>query len=171
MTDDLRLRSMNDVDPQALAEEFSRIGWIKPVTLFERYLAEQAAGTRSCWLAHLGAALTGYVTVNWKSTYAFFAEENIPEIQDLNVLPHFRRRGIGTALLDQAEAHVAVRSNVAGLGVGHHSGYNDAHRLYAKRGYIPDGRGLTYKDRYLREGEQVSLDDDLLLHMLKRLRL
>jgi hypothetical protein len=50
---------MNSADPRAAAEAFSHIGWIKPATLFERYLAEQAAGTRSCWVAHLGAVLAG----------------------------------------------------------------------------------------------------------------
>lgn len=57
-----------------------------------------------------------------------------------------------------------------GIGMGLDPGYNDAHRLYVKRGYIPDGRGVTYRDRYLREGEQVVLDDDLLLHLVKRIR-
>ncbi|MBV8113460.1 MAG: GNAT family N-acetyltransferase [Silvibacterium sp.] len=161
---------MSSADLPAAAAAFSSIGWIKPVTLFERYLAEQAAGTRSCWVAHLEAVFAGYVTVNWKPTYPFFAEKRIPEIQDLNVLPPFRRKGIGTTLLVQAEAEIVTRSDVAGLGVGLHPGYNDAQRLYVKRGYVPDGQGVTYKDRYVREGEQVRLDDDFLLHMLRRIR-
>ena len=170
MTDRFRVQSMTDADPHAAAEAFSRIGWAKPATLFERYLVEQATGSRSCWVAHLGAVFAGYVTVNWKPTYPFFAEKHIPEIQDLNVLPPFRRKGLGTALLDQAEAEIATRSEIAGLGVGLHPGYNNAQRLYVKRGYIPDGQGVTYKDRYVPEGELVSLDDDLLLHLLRRIR-
>ena len=73
-------------------------------------------------------------------------------------------------LLDRAEAEVACRSDVVGIGVGLHPGYNDAQRLYVKRGYIPDGLGITYRDRYLREGEQVVLDDDLVLHLKKPVR-
>lgn len=161
---------MTSADPQTAEEAFSRIGWAKPAALFERYLVEQATGTRLCWVAHSGAVFAGYVTVNWKPTYPFFAEKKIPEIQDLNVLPRFRRKGLGTTLLDQAEAEIASRSEIAGLGVGLHPGYNDAKRLYVKRGYIPDGKGVTYKDRYVREGEQVLLDDDFLLHMLRRIR-
>ena len=49
--------------------------------------------------------------------------------------------------------------------------YNDAQRPYGKRGYILDGLGITYRDRYLREGEQVVLDDDLLLHLTKQVLL
>jgi GNAT superfamily N-acetyltransferase len=168
--DGLGVRSLNDSDSEVMAEAFRRIGWNKPAALFERYLAEQASGTRWCWLAYAGDAFAGYVTVNWRPSYPFFAEQGIPEIQDLNVLPAFRRRGIGTALLAHAEMHVAHCSNVAGLGVGLHPGYNAAQRLYGKQGYIADGRGITYKDRYLREGEQVLLDDDLLLHLIKRIR-
>lgn len=169
MTDSFRVRSLTDADPQTAAEAFSQIGWAKPAALFERYLVEQGTGTRSCWVAHSGAVFAGYVTINWKPTYPFFAEKKIPEIQDLNVLPRFRRKGLGTTLLDQAEAEIATRSQIAGLGVGLHPGYNHAQRLYVKRGYIPDGQGVTYKDRYVREGEQVLLDDDFLLHMLRRI--
>jgi GNAT superfamily N-acetyltransferase len=170
MTDGLHLRSLNDTDPEVMAAALSAIGWQKPSELFQRYLAEQASGTRSCWVANLTNAFAGYITINWEPTYPWFAARKIPEIQDLNVLPSFRRRGIGTSLLDQAEAQIACHSDVVGIGVGLHPGYNDAHSLYVKRGYIPDGRGVTYRDRYLQEGEQVVLDDDLLLHLIRHIR-
>ncbi len=53
--------------------------------------------------------------------------------------------------------------------VGLHPGYNQAQRLYVRRGYIPDGRGVTYRNEYVMEGMQVKLDDDLLLHFTKSL--
>ncbi len=170
MTDELHIRSLNDADPEIIAEAFRSIGWNKPAALFRRYFEEQASGTRSCWIANLEIAFAGYVTVNWKPAYPLFAEKGIPEIQDLNVLLSFRKRGVGSALLDCAEAQIARVSDVAGIGVGLHPGYNAAQKLYGQRGYIPDGRGITYKDRYLREGEQVILDDHLQLHLLKHLR-
>ncbi len=170
MTDGLHLRSLDGTDPDVMARAFSCIGWIKPASLFRRYLTEQATGTRSCWVANLNNAFAGYVTINRQPTYPGFGQQRIPEIQDLNVLPSFRKKGVGTALLDHAEAQIASRSNVVGIGVGLHPGYNDAQRLYGKRGYIPDGLGITYKDRYLGEGDQVTLDDDLLLHLIKRIR-
>jgi GNAT superfamily N-acetyltransferase len=170
MTDGLHIRSLDATDPDEMARAFSRIGWFKPDSLFRRYLVEQARETRSCWVANLNNAFAGYITVNWQPTYPGFAEQRIPEIQDLNVLPPLRRKGIGTALLDCVEALIACRSDTVGISVGLHPGYNDALRLYGKRGYIPDGRGITYKDRYLREGDQVTLDDDLLLHLIKGIR-
>jgi len=168
MTEGLQLRDLNGSDPDAIAAAFQRIGWLKPPAQFHRYLAEQASRTRTCWVADLSGAFAGYVTVNWKPEYPLFAEQSIPEIQDLNVLPSFRRRGIGTALLDHAEAQIARVSASAGISVGLHPGYNAAQRLYGKRGYIPDGQGVTYRGSHVHEGQQVVVDDDLLLHLIKR---
>ena len=61
-------------------------------------------------------------------------------------------------------------SGVVGIGAGLHPGYNAAQRLYGRRGYIPDGRGVTYRDCYIDEGSHVLLDDDLVLHFTKQLR-
>lgn len=168
MADDLQIRRLNGSDPPIMAAAFSSIGSFKPVAQFERYLTEQAAGCKICLVAPVGSHFAGYVTVNWSPTYPGFVDMKIPEIQDLNVLPTFRRQGIGTRLLERAEAEIASRSDVIGIGVGLHPGYNDAQRLYGRRGYIPDGRGITYRDRYLREGEQVVVEDDLILHLTRR---
>lgn len=100
MMDGLCIRTVNENDPRSIEEAFRRMGWVKPVALFERYRAEQAAGTRVCLVAHFNDVFAGYVTVNWRPDYPGFAESRIPEIQDLNVLSKFRGRGIGTALLD-----------------------------------------------------------------------
>jgi hypothetical protein len=54
--------------------------------------------------------------------------------------------------------------------VGLHPGYNAAQRLYAQRGYIPDGLGVTYEDRFVEAGELVRFDNELLLHLVKPLR-
>jgi GNAT superfamily N-acetyltransferase len=108
------------------------------------------------------------VTVNWQPTYAGFADLNIPEIQDLNVLMAYRRKGVAGHLLDRAEAEVARLSGVVEIGVGLHPGYNAAQRLYVKRGYIPDARGITYRNRFVEEGASVVVDDDLVMHFTKQ---
>src|SRR5215216_2849397 len=66
-----------------------------------------------------------------------------PGDQDFNALPRFRQQGIGTRLMDEAERKVSERSGVAGIGVGLSPDYGAAQRLYALRGYAPDGKGLT----------------------------
>jgi GNAT superfamily N-acetyltransferase len=167
MAEAAEIRVLIESDPETMSAAFESIGWVKPAEQYQRYLAEQRAGGRICLVATVEERFAGYVTVNWTPAYAAFVERRVPEIQDLNVLPVFRRRGIGTLLLDRAEQEIVVRSNIAGIGVGLHPGYNNAQRLYVKRGYIPDGRGITYRNRYVKEGTQVVLDDDLVLHLTK----
>ena len=169
-TQGIEIRALRDNDPPVIAVAFAQMGWNKPEARYRQYLDEQSAGTRTCLVAIVDGQFAGYVTVNWRPSYPGFSEQNIPEIQDLNILRQFRKQGIASHLLDRAEAEVARHSGVVGIGVGLHPGYNAAQRLYVRRGYIPDGRGVTYRDRYIDEGSQVLLDDDLVLHFTKQLR-
>jgi GNAT superfamily N-acetyltransferase len=169
-TETIQIRLLEEGDTSSIAAAFQQMGWKKPETQYQRYLQEQTAGTRTCFVATIDGQFAGYVTVNWRPTYAEFADLNIPEIQDLNVLTTYRRKGIASRLLDRAEAEVARRSGVVGIGVGLHPGYNAAQRLYVKRGYIPDARGITYRERFVEEGAYVVLDDDLVMHFTKQLR-
>ena len=159
----VQIRLLEENDPASIAAAFKKMGWNKPETQYRRYLHEQAARTRTCFVAIVEGQFAGYVTVNWRPTYAGFADLNIPEIQDLNVLTAYRRKGIASRLLDRAEGEAACRSRVVGIAVGLRPGYNAAHRLYAKRGYIPDACGITYRNRFVQEGASVVLDDDLLM--------
>ena len=165
----LDIRLLEEGDPPSITVAFQRMGWNKPEGQYRRYLCEQVAGTRTCFVATLDGQFVGYVTVNWRPTYAGFADLNIPEIQDLNVLAIFRRKGVASRLLDRAEAEAGRHSAVVGIGVGLHPGYNAAQQLYVRRGYIPDGRGITYRDHFVDEGAQVRLDDDLVMHFTKQL--
>jgi GNAT superfamily N-acetyltransferase len=169
-TQNLAIRALRESDPAIIAAAFAQMGWNKPEVQYRQYLAEQSAGSRTCLVAIVDGQFAAYVTVNWRPSYPGFSEQNIPEIQDLNILRQFRRRGIASRLLDSAESEVARHSEVVGIGVGLHPGYNAAQRLYVRRGYIPDGRGVTYRDRYMHEGAHVLLDDEFLLHLTKQLR-
>ena len=166
----IQIRLLEESDPPSIASAFKNMRWNKPETQYRRYLHEQVTGTRTCFVAIIDGHFAGYVTVNWQPTYAGFADLNIPEIQDLNVLTTYRRKGIASRLLDHAESEVARRSGVVGIGVGLHPGYNAAQRLYVKRGYLPDARGITYRDRFVEEGTCVVLDDELVMHLTKQLR-
>ena len=53
---------------------------------------------------------------------------------------------------------------------GLHSGYGSAQRMYAKRGYIPDGTGVWYRDKPCAQYEtEIANDDDLVLFLSKKL--
>jgi GNAT superfamily N-acetyltransferase len=165
----IHIRFLEEGDPPSITAAFQNMGWNKPEGQYRRYLHEQVEGARTCFVATVDGQFAGYVTLNWRPTYAGFADLSIPEIQDLNVLVIFRRKGVGSRLLDCAEAEAARHSAVVGIGVGLHQGYNAAQQLYVKRGYIPDGCGITYRDHLVDEGAEVRLDDDLVMHFTKQL--
>jgi GNAT superfamily N-acetyltransferase len=173
MKNQIQIRPLIREDIAAISEAFNEIGWNKPVSLFEGYLKEQELGARIVWVAHVQDEFAGYVTLNWQSQYESFAAARIPEIMDLNVLPPFRKVRVGSMLLDIAEKEAATKSEVVGIGVGLYAGedggYGAAQRLYVKRGYIPDGKGVTYNYEPTIPGNSYPLDDDLVLWFTKRL--
>ncbi len=165
---DLQIRRLRAEDPEPISAAFDAIGWNKPVSQYQRYFAEQEAGRRVVFVADADGRFAGYVTVIWE--YEPFRDAQIPEIQDFNVLPAHRRQGIGSRLMEEAERLVGTRTPIVGIGVGLYADYGAAQRLYARRGYIPDGRGITYDRRVVKPGEYVPVDDSLVLYLTKRLR-
>ena len=151
-----RVRLLTADDILAITAAFAALGWDKPHAQYEGYLAEQRHGEREVLVAWQGGMFVGYVTVVWHSAYAPFRATGIPEIADFNVLPRFRRQGIGSLLLDEAERRSAERSQVAGIGVGMTADYGAAQRLYVKRGYLPDGRGIVARGRHVTWGKRSS---------------
>jgi GNAT superfamily N-acetyltransferase len=159
---------MHDIPRVAMA--FQELGWNKPVSQYERYLMEQALKARVVYVAFIETEFAGYLTICWKSSYEPFRERNIPEIVDFNVLPKFRRMGIGTQLMDRAESEIAKVHPIAGIGVGMTPDYGPAQRLYILRGYVPDGCGLHWRDHHVRYHEDITVDDDLALYLTKELK-
>ncbi|HEU4451681.1 MAG TPA: GNAT family N-acetyltransferase [Longimicrobium sp.] len=163
----LRRLEAGDVDPIVAA--FDALGWDKPRRQYERYLAEQAEGRRVVLVAVESGRILGYGTVVWESGYPPFREDGVPEIQDLNVFPEFRRGGVATLILEEAERLVGERSPVVGIGFGLYADYGTAQRLYVRRGYVPDGRGVSYRGHPVLGGETVKVDDHLALYLRKQL--
>ncbi len=71
--------------------------------------------------------------------------------------------------MDTAEQLILELSPVVGIGVGLHPGYAAAQRMYIMRGYIPDAMPLTYGEDFVTEGQEVRLDDELILHLTKKI--
>lgn len=136
----------------------------------ERMWAENVRGGRITLLGFLERAFAGSVHLLKVSYYAPFAEAGIPEISDFNVIPPLRRRGVGDALLAAAEALAARQGPVVGIGVGLYAAYGQAQRLHARRGYIPDGRGVMYRGRPVAPGGTALVDDDLVLYLTKAVK-
>jgi ribosomal protein S18 acetylase RimI-like enzyme len=164
------IRRLEGEDIPQIVEAFQQLGWNKPDAQYQRYLIEQTEEIRAVYIALVQGKFAGYLTICWRSYYEPFQKENIPEIVDFNVLPKFRRQGIGTQLMDKAENEITRVSSIAGIGVGMDSDYGAAQRLYVRRGYVPDGHGLHYKDHHVKYGEQITVDDNLALYLTKKLK-
>lgn len=161
------IRLLTHSEIPAIVHAFADAGWHKPASTFESYLLEQEKNERIVWLAFQQNIFAGYVTLKWCSAYPHFNQKNIPEINDLNVLPQFRRQGIASKLLDIAEEKAKQTHSTIGLGVGLYADYGSAQRLYIKRRYIPDGKGITYQYELVPPGNLIRVDDDLVLWFVK----
>jgi len=51
------------------------------------------------------------------------------------------------------------------------SSYGAAQQLYVRRGYIPDGNGLTYDRQTIQRGAFHPIDDDVSLMLIKSLQI
>ncbi|MEL7531623.1 MAG: GNAT family N-acetyltransferase [Bacteroidota bacterium] len=165
----LTLRKITPEDCPIISLAFKTQGWEKPSKQYEYYYQLQESGTRDVIIADYAGTFAGYLTIMWQSNYGPFRAEGIPEIVDFNVLKKFQRKGIGNALMDEAERRIKQRSAICGIGVGMLKDYGAAQILYIKRGYIPDGRGIYDDDKQLDYQDEVIMGDGVVLHLSKKL--
>lgn len=141
---ELNIKKMQEEDVTALYDVFKSPLWNKSLEQYQRYYREQVNGKRIIFVARVDSRCVGYVTILLGAAYPPFQEQGVPEIQDLNVLHEFRKKGIATALLLTAEDECRKLGKYkVGLGVGLTPDYGNAQKLYPKLGYLPDGRGVT----------------------------
>ena len=167
---DLIVRPMLEKDCEAFANGFAAQGWDKPLSQYKAYLREQESGARQVIVAEWRGETAGYATLLPKAAAGPFAGEPWPEVVDFNVLEKFQRRGVGNKILDAAEELASRVSDTVCLGVGLYGGYGTAQRMYVKRGYVPDGSGIWYRDRQLPPYTACVNDDDLVLYLSKKLQ-
>lgn len=137
---------------------------------FERCMLEQDEGRRLIYIAGGEGRALGYAQLNLNPLYPPFRRLGMPEIQDLNVIPGFRRQGIGEALVAHCESVARQRgSSDMGISVGLHARFGAAQRLYVRLGYVPDGAGAAYDEVPVAMGEMRPIDDMLTLKLTKKL--
>ena len=170
--ENLKLRQANVDDIPILWELAMAMGMAKSDGYYDRALEYQKEGSRVVFIASYEGQDAAYCMLAWEPKYAFYRKMDIPEIQDLNVIPAFRQRGIASAMIDYCEdlARKAGKEHV-GIGVGMDSSYGVAQRLYVRRGYVPDGNGLTYDRQTIAHGEMRPVDDDMSLMLIKSLQM
>ena len=160
------IRKMIESDIQHLSQGFINQGWPSRGEILARYFLEQESGEREVLVAGIDGAVAGYITILPSAKHGPFAEV-YPELSDFNVFEPFRNQGVGNQLLEEAENRVKLFSDKVTLGVGLHSGYGPAQRLYIKRGYIPDGSGVWYRNQPLEMNAVCEDIGELVLYLSK----
>lgn len=171
MDEKITIRSLRPEDAQVIAREEVAQGWVNASPKkYEQRLRDQQEGKAIALAAEYCGQVAGYINVYLVPEQGAFAGQGIPEIVDFGVLAKYRNRGIGSRLMDAAERIAAEHADTVFLGVGLHSGYGSAQRMYIKRGYIPDGSGVWYRDAVCAPYAGCCNDDDLVLYLSKKLR-
>jgi len=159
---------MQESDIQDLSRGFISQGWPSREEILTRYFKEQESGEREVLVAEVEGAVAGYITILPDAKQGPF-DGMAPELSDFNVFEPFQNQGIGNLLLEEAEKRVRLISDKVTLGVGLHSGYGPAQRLYIKRGYIPDGTGVWYQNHQPAMNAVCEDIGELVLYLSKNL--
>ena len=162
------IRKMQSSDIKDLSRGFISQGWPGREEILARYFLEQECGEREVLVAEIEGAVAGYITILPDAKQGPFAGM-APELSDFNVFEPFQNQGIGNLLLEEAEKRVRLISDKVTLGVGLHSGYGPAQRLYIKRGYIPDGTGVWYQNHQPAMNAVCEDIGELVLYLSKNL--
>ena len=167
---DILIRDLQKSDARIITDEEIAQGWNADIQKYEMRLKDQSDGKSVALAAEYQGQVAGYVNLYPNSAWGSFANRGYPEIVDFGVLEKYRRHGIGSKLMDIAEQLAAKYADTVYLEVGLHSGYGSAQRMYVKRGYIPDGTGVWYREKVCEPYADCRNDDDLVLCFSKKLR-
>ena len=168
--DELVIRSLEESDAQVFTDEEKAQGWDTDISKYLTRLRDQADKKCISLTAVFNGHPAGYINVYFTDLGGAFSGKGWPEIVDFGVLEKYQRKGIGSKLMDVAEQIAGQYADTVWLGVGLHNGYGSAHRMYIKRGYIPDGTGVWYRGKPCEQYEtEIANDDDLVLFLSKQL--
>lgn len=166
----LDIRHATRADIPALYHAAQKQSAFKDDGYFEECFKRVEQNERDILVALHNDIIAGYVMLVWDPKYQPFRSIHIPEVQDLNVIPSMRRQGIAGKLMDHCEDMVRKAGRpFIGIGVGLHSSYGPAQRMYISRGYMPDGAGAAYDAKTMTFGEMRPLDDNFTIKLILEL--
>ena len=167
--EEILIRDLKPEDAPVLTAEEIAQGWQTDGSKYQERLRHQAEGRCIALAAEYRGQMAGYVNLYPNCQWGAFGGQGLPEIVDFGVLEKYRRHGVGSRLMDVAEQLAARYAPTVYLGVGLHSGYGSAQRMYIKRGYIPDGSGVWYGRTVCPPYADCKNDDELVLYLSKQL--
>jgi ribosomal protein S18 acetylase RimI-like enzyme len=146
----------------------------------ESHFEGHAEGNSTTLFGYKTGELIGILTIRWQTRNPLLRRQNIPLIQNIEIKHDRRGQGLGNELMEHAERFAAARTDRIAICVSISEAFGAAQRLYVKRGYIPDGQGVTKvyepteKDGLarlepLRDGQTVRVDGSLQLWLIKDL--
>ncbi len=169
LSDHIIIRQLNETDISPLC---NATGDHSEDTI--RYLSDQMERQRNgectALLAIYDSMIAGYVFLYHRCKWGGMGGQGYPGIVDLFVLPAYRNQGIASKLMDVAENIASEYHHSVYLDVCLDRSYGAAQRLYMKRGYLPDGKGVYYKEQVCPQGAACKNDDELTLCLVKRLK-
>lgn len=169
MEQKLIIRPMEERDIEVICREEKAQGWHPEPEKYRMRIAHMAEGKSFAWVAEYAGKVAGYNNLYLAAKNGPFAGKGIPEVVDLGVFERFRNHGIGQALMETAEEKAKELAAEVCIGVGLHSGYGSAQRMYVKRGYVPDGSGVWFQDKVCPEYGPCMNNDSLILYLSKKL--
>lgn len=134
------------------------------VSAGQRHFSDHFEGGTT-YIGRSGRAMAGFITMRWVNRM-----HGIPFIHHFEVFAPYKKQGLGNRLLCVVEKRVAEVADILGVSMGLFDAYGPAQRLYVKRGYTPDGRGVYRGGVPVKRGEVCRMDHDLILWLTKDLR-
>ena len=163
---DVRTMNYEDIPLICVADDDESEG---NITYLKRQLENQEKQECMALLALYTGSVAGYVFLYYQCRWGGLAGRGIPGVADLIVFEKYRQKKIATVLMDVAEAAAKQYNDKIYLDVCLNSSYGPAQRFYIKRGYIPDGKGVYYKEKVCETDAVCRNDDELTLCLVKQL--
>lgn len=142
-------------------------GWPSREQTYRWRLEQAEQGALIALTAQVDGEIAGHICLYPRKDAGPF--QGAAYIEDLLVFERYQHKGAATLMMDAAEMIARRFGSAVTLGVGLHSGYGRAQRMYARRGYVPDGSGVWYGDAAAPAYETVCNDDCLILYLKKDL--
>jgi len=136
-------------------------------------LGRQDEGEAIYLVAWCGNFPVGHLLLEWSGTTDGQMQSRLvhcPNLEDLFVAPRYRSKGVGSRLLQEAEAR-AQQEGYAHIGLGVAVDNTGARRLYQRQGYVDAGFG-EYKTggSYLDQEGKEQTWEEICCYFVKRIQ-